>query len=99
MLLPSRERELKYTYSLTGHTNVFYNKCCKIYCCQNVRKYKMKSDEIKELFTKFESVATEVGGVECWSARELQELLGYSKWENFASVCPTAGLLRIFYPL
>ena len=23
---------------------------------------------------------------ECWSARELQELLGYSKWENFTNV-------------
>ncbi|MCL1971364.1 MAG: DNA damage-inducible protein D [Endomicrobia bacterium] len=50
----------------------------------------MKSDEIKELFVKFESVAAEVGGVECWSARELQELLGYSKWENFAKVIEKA---------
>ncbi len=25
-------------------------------------------------------------GVECWSARELQLLLGYSKWENFEKV-------------
>lgn len=25
-------------------------------------------------------------GVECWSARELQGLLGYSKWENFFKV-------------
>ena len=24
--------------------------------------------------------------VECWSARELQKLLGYSKWENFVNV-------------
>ena len=51
---------------------------------------KMKSDEIKELFVKFESAAAEVGGVECWSARELQELLGYSKWENFAKVIEKA---------
>ena len=27
-----------------------------------------------------------MNGVECWSARELQELLGYSKWENFTNV-------------
>jgi DNA-damage-inducible protein D len=28
--------------------------------------------------------------VECWSARELQHLLGYSKWENFAKVIDKA---------
>ena len=27
-----------------------------------------------------------MNGIECWSARELQELLGYSKWENFSKV-------------
>ena len=46
----------------------------------------MKSDEIKNLFTQFEAAASEFEGVECWSARELQELLGYSKWENFEKV-------------
>ncbi|MGB7208949.1 MAG: DNA damage-inducible protein D [Pyrinomonadaceae bacterium] len=46
----------------------------------------MKSEEIKQLFEKFESAAIEFDGVECWSARELQELLGYSKWENFEKV-------------
>ena len=46
----------------------------------------MKSDEIKQLFTQFESVSSELEGVECWSARELQSLLGYSKWENFEKV-------------
>jgi DNA-damage-inducible protein D len=29
-------------------------------------------------------------GVECWSARELQNLLGYSKWENFSKVIDKA---------
>ncbi|WKZ61955.1 MAG: DNA damage-inducible protein D [Saprospiraceae bacterium] len=43
----------------------------------------MKSEEIKNLFTQFEAAASELEGVECWSARDLQELLGYSKWENF----------------
>jgi DNA-damage-inducible protein D len=28
--------------------------------------------------------------VECWSARELQNLLGYSKWENFSKVIDKA---------
>lgn len=46
----------------------------------------MKSEEIIQLFTQFESVSSELDGVECWSARELQALLGYSKWENFEKV-------------
>jgi DNA-damage-inducible protein D len=50
----------------------------------------MKSDEIRNLFTKFESAASDLEGVECWSARELQELLGYSKWENFEKVIQKA---------
>lgn len=46
----------------------------------------MKSEEIKQLFTQFEEAAAELEGVECWSGRELQVLLGYSKWENFEKV-------------
>lgn len=46
----------------------------------------MKTEEIRDLFIKFEEAASELEGVECWSARELQELLGYSKWENFEKV-------------
>jgi len=46
----------------------------------------MKSAEIRSLFSRFEAAASELEGVECWSARELQELLGYSKWENFDKV-------------
>ena len=50
----------------------------------------MKSEEIKQLFTQFEAAAAELEGVECWSARELQDLLGYSKWENFEKVIQKA---------
>jgi DNA-damage-inducible protein D len=50
----------------------------------------MKSEEIKTLFVQFEHVAAEFEGVECWSARELQSLLGYSKWENFSKVIDKA---------
>jgi len=50
----------------------------------------MKSEEIKNLFLKFETAASVLEGVECWSARELQELLGYSKWENFEKVIQKA---------
>lgn len=46
----------------------------------------MKSEEIKDLFYKFEGAASELEGIECWSARDLQILLGYSKWENFEKV-------------
>jgi DNA-damage-inducible protein D len=60
----------------------------------------MKSEEIKNLFAQFEAAASELAGVECWSARELQYLLGYSKWENFEKViqkakdaCKNAGEL------
>lgn len=60
----------------------------------------MKSDEIRNLFSQFEVAASDLEGVECWSARELQELLGYSKWENFEKViqkakdaCSNAGEL------
>lgn len=50
----------------------------------------MKSEEIKHLFAQFEAAASEIEGVECWSARELQNLLGYSKWENFEKVIQRA---------
>ena len=50
----------------------------------------MKSEEIKALFIQFEQAAAEFEGIECWSARELQKLLGYSKWENFSKVIDKA---------
>lgn len=50
----------------------------------------MKTEEIQQLFTLFENIASELEGVECWSARELQALLGYSKWENFEKVIQKA---------
>jgi len=50
----------------------------------------MKTQEIKELFAQFEQASGEFEGIECWSARELQTLLGYSKWENFSKVIDKA---------
>lgn len=50
----------------------------------------MKSEEIIALFQQFEAVSSDLEGVECWSARELQKLLGYSKWENFEKVIQKA---------
>ncbi|MDR1876474.1 MAG: DNA damage-inducible protein D [Flavobacteriaceae bacterium] len=50
----------------------------------------MKSEEIKALFAQFEQASAEVEGVECWSARELQNLLGYSQWRRFAETIDRA---------
>lgn len=50
----------------------------------------MKKEEIQALFEQFEQAACEINQVECWSARELQKLLGYSKWENFTNVIAKA---------
>ena len=52
----------------------------------------MKQEIIQQLYSAFEQAALEVDGVECWSARELQNLLGYSKWENFSNVIEKAKL-------
>jgi len=46
----------------------------------------LKSEEIKALFAQFENASAEIEGVECWSARELQKLLGYALWQNFEKV-------------
>ncbi|MDR3309553.1 MAG: DNA replication protein DnaD, partial [Tannerella sp.] len=50
----------------------------------------MKSEEIIKLFERFESAAIQVEGIECWSARELQELLGYTQWRNFENIIDKA---------
>ena len=50
----------------------------------------MKKELIQQLYSAFEQAALEVDGVECWSARELQKLLGYSLWQNFTKVIDKA---------
>lgn len=50
----------------------------------------MKSEDIKFLFEQFEQAASEYKGIECWSARELQPLLGYSQWRNFNNIIDKA---------
>lgn len=50
----------------------------------------MKKEQIEELFRKFQNACYLYEGVECWSARELQEILGYTKWENFSKVIEKA---------
>ena len=50
----------------------------------------MKSEAIKQLFHKFESAVIQFEGIECWSARQLQELFGYGRWEDFEDVVDKA---------
>ncbi|MDR1583312.1 MAG: DNA damage-inducible protein D [Prevotellaceae bacterium] len=50
----------------------------------------MKSEEIRDLFAQFENASAEIEGVECWSARELQKLLGYTQWRNFENTIDKA---------
>lgn len=59
----------------------------------------MKQELIIELFKKFEDACYLYNQVECWSARELQEILGYTEWRNFINVvekaktaCENAGI-------
>ncbi|MFO2552190.1 DNA damage-inducible protein D [Legionella pneumophila serogroup 1] len=60
----------------------------------------MKSDMIQILQSQFDSLSQQIPGeeVEFWFARDLQEPLGYSKWENFQTAikraiesCETTG--------
>ena len=50
----------------------------------------MKKEQIQELFQQFENICYLYNGIECWSARELQQLLGYSKWDNLLKVIEKA---------
>jgi len=50
----------------------------------------MKKELINELFVKFEQACYDCKGIECWSARELQEIFGYTKWDNFLNVLDKA---------
>ena len=43
----------------------------------------MKNEDIIALFERFEQAATRIKDVECWSAREICPLLGYTQWRNF----------------
>lgn len=45
---------------------------------------------IDQLISSFEAAAQIEDGVEFWCARDLQELLGYAKWDNFLEVIQKA---------
>ncbi len=50
----------------------------------------MKKEEILALFRSFEDAVCMIGETECWSARDLQKLFGYSLWQNFTNVIAKA---------
>ena len=52
----------------------------------------MKRELIVELLEKFENTCYTINDIECWSARELQEILGYTRWENFVNAIEKAKL-------
>lgn len=50
----------------------------------------MKKEQIQELLLRFENACYDYYGIECWSARELQEVFGYSQWRNFLNAIEKA---------
>ncbi len=51
----------------------------------------MNTDQVHTLTTTFEGLAQQTeSGIEFWLARDLQHLLGYSKWDNFLNVVSKA---------
>ncbi len=51
----------------------------------------MNTDQVHTLTTTFEGHAQQTeSGIEFWLARDLQHLLGYSKWDNFLNVVSKA---------
>jgi DNA-damage-inducible protein D len=50
----------------------------------------MKKEIIYRLHQSFELLVNETEGVEFWFARDIQELLGYTKWDNFLKVIDKA---------
>ena len=50
----------------------------------------MKKEEILALFKSYEDAVCMIDETECWSARDLQKLFGYSLWQNFTNVIAKA---------
>ena len=52
----------------------------------------MKQELIIELFQRFEEACYLYNEIECWSARDLQVVLGYADWRNFLNVVEKAKM-------
>ena len=50
----------------------------------------MKKEEIQALFKSFEDAVCTIDDTECWSARSLYSLFGYTQWRNFNNVIDKA---------
>lgn len=50
----------------------------------------MKKELITELWQRFEAASGSIDVVECWSARDLQAIFGYSEWRNFLNAVEKA---------
>lgn len=52
----------------------------------------MEKDIIAKLHKNFESFSRAEAGIEFWYARDLQNLLGYNRWENFINIVDKAKI-------
>ena len=52
----------------------------------------MKPELIVELFQRFENACYLYNEIECWSARDLQKILGYAQWKNFKNAIEKAKI-------
>ena len=50
----------------------------------------MKKEEILALFKSYEEAVCKIDETECWSARSLCSLFGYTQWRNFNNVIDKA---------
>lgn len=50
----------------------------------------MNKQKINAYRTAFEAAADIYEGIECWYARDLQQLLGYAEWRNFVKIIEKA---------
>jgi DNA-damage-inducible protein D len=50
----------------------------------------MKTEEVQTLFEQFEKAAATIENVECWSARDIYPILGYTQWRNFKNAVDKA---------
>ncbi|MFZ1677668.1 MAG: hypothetical protein WAT91_10370 [Saprospiraceae bacterium] len=50
----------------------------------------LKTEQIRHLLQRFEDACYLYEGIECWSARELQEIFNYAEWRNFLKVIDKA---------
>lgn len=50
----------------------------------------MKREEIAALFEQYEQAVCMIDETECWSARNLCSLFGYTQWRNFNNVIDKA---------